>query len=66
LPGFVPRNPEPWVLALAELGERRVQFASTGPGDFKTLTYSRPAEDSFSIDVETKAGEKFQISLHPQ
>jgi hypothetical protein len=65
-PGFVPRNAEPWLLELAEFAERRVGFASAGPGDFKTLTYSRPAQDSFNIDVETKAGEKFQINLHPQ
>ena len=65
-PGFVPRTPEPQVMALAELGDRRVSFAATGSGDFKTLTYSRPSEDSFNIDVETKDGEKFQVNLHAQ
>lgn len=65
-PGFVPRAPEPQVMALAKLGDRRVSFAATGSGDFKTLAYSRPSADSFNIDVETKDGEKFQVNLRPQ
>jgi hypothetical protein len=65
-PGFVPRNAEPWLLELAELTERRVGFVSAGPGDFKSLTYSRPSDDSFNIDVETKDGGSFQINLHAQ
>jgi len=64
LPGYVPRNTEPWVMELAELADRRVRFVSAGPGEFNSLTYSRPSEDSFNIDVETKAGESFQINLH--
>ncbi len=65
-PGFVPRNPEPQEMALAELADNRVSFAATGSGDFKTLTYSRPSPDTFNIHVETKDGEKFQINLHAQ
>jgi len=66
LPGFAPRSDEPWVMKLAEIAERRVGFVSAGAGDFQTLTYSRPSADSFDIDVLTKAGERIQITLHPQ
>ena len=65
-PGFVPRAPEPQIMALAEIGERRVSFKATGAGDFNTLGYSRPSADVFNIDVETKAGEKFQLNLKPR
>jgi hypothetical protein len=65
-PGYVPRNPEPQEMTLVELAENRVGFASAGPGDFNSLTYSRPSADAFNIDVETKQGVKFQINLHAQ
>ena len=65
-PGFVPRAPEPQTMILAEVGERRVGFASNGSGDFRTLTYSRPAPDVFNIDVETRDGDRFQLNRRPQ
>lgn len=65
-PGFVPRAAEPQIMALAEIGERRVGFVTAGAGDFQTLAYSRPTPGAFNIDVETKEGEKFQLNLHPQ
>ena len=65
-PGFVPRTAEPQTMVLAEIGDQRVRFAGSSDGDFKSLSYSRPSAESFNIDVETNAGEKFQINLQAQ
>ena len=62
-PGFIPRSLMPQTFALTEMGERRVRFEATEPGELRSLTYSRPAPDSFNIDVETGEGQKFQINL---
>ncbi len=65
-PGFVPRTPEPQMMVLAEIGERRVRFEATQPGGLQSITYSRPATELFNIDVETGEGQKFQINLRAQ
>ena len=63
LPGFVPRRPEPQIMTLAAIADRRVSFDGTGDSDFKHLTYSRPSADTFQIDVEPREGAPFQIRL---
>jgi hypothetical protein len=63
LPGFVPRRPEPQIMTLAELSDRSVSFDGTGDSDFEHLTYSRPSEDLFQIDVVPRQGEPFRIEL---
>lgn len=62
-PGFIPRSVEPQTMLLTEIGDRRVRFEATEPGELKSLTYTRPAPDLFNIDVETGAGQTFQINL---
>ena len=64
LPGYVPRRPEPQVMTLADIGDRRIRFDGVGDSDFKHLTYSRPSEDVFQIDVEPRQGEPFQVRLN--
>jgi hypothetical protein len=63
LPGYVPRREEVQLMTLAEIGDRRVSFDGVGDSDFKRLTYSRPTEDSFQIDVKPRQGDDFQIVL---
>lgn len=65
-PGFVPLDPPGQTMALAEIGERRVSFKAVGPGNFETLSYSRPAENEFHIAVKTQDGGAFQIQLRPK
>lgn len=62
-PGFAPRTPGPQTLALRELGENRVSFEATGETGFRSLTYSRPAPDTFVIEVEEAPGEVARIEL---
>jgi hypothetical protein len=66
LPGFLPRRPEPQIMTLAQMMDRRVTFDGTGDSDFKRLTYSRPSEETFQIDVEPRQGEDFRVILHRQ
>lgn len=62
-PGFTPRDAGPQKMMLAAMGERTVSFKAEGPGGLAGLTYSRPADDTFTVDVETADGGKFQIVL---
>ena len=62
-PGFIPLSTEPQTLVLADIGDRRVRFEATQPGELRSLTYSRPTEELLHIDVETGEGLKFQINL---
>jgi hypothetical protein len=64
--GFNPRGPEPQMMVLTELGDRRVRFEAPEPWALRSLTYSRPTDESFNIDVETGEGAKFQINLRAQ
>jgi len=66
LPGFVPLDPPGQTMALAEIGERRVSFKAVGPGNFQTLSYSRPTDDEFHIAVQTQDGGAFQLQLRPK
>jgi hypothetical protein len=61
-PGFAPRSPEPQVMKLKELSERKVLFEATSEGGMKSLGYSRPEDDKFVISVETAQGQ-FDIPL---
>ncbi|MCH7816395.1 MAG: hypothetical protein IIC60_07485 [Proteobacteria bacterium] len=61
--GFVPRTAAAQVMALEEIGENRVLFRAVSEGGMVTLAYSRPTPDSFNIDIENAAGNKFQIPL---
>lgn len=63
LPGYVPRRAEVQLMTLAEISDRRVSFDGVGDSDFKRLTYSRPTEETFQIDVEPRQGDDFQIVL---
>ncbi len=63
LPGYVPRRPEPQIMTLAEIADRRVSFDGSGDSDFLRLTYSRPTDETFQIDVEPRQGDHFQILL---
>ena len=62
-PGFAPRTPGPQTMALRELGGNGVSFEATGEAGFRTLTYSRPAPDTFVIEVEVAPGEVERIEL---
>ena len=66
LPGYVPRHPEPQTFLLTELNERRVRFEAPEARELKSLTYTRPTEDTFNIDVETGDGVRFQLNLTAQ
>ena len=63
--GLVELGAQPQVMTLNEIGERRVSFSGTGEVIFRTLTYSRPAADRFTIDAETMAGDRLQLDLRP-
>ena len=51
-------------MILADLSDNRVSFkaAETGSG-MNSLTYSRSADDTFTVAVETAEGAKFDINL---
>lgn len=63
LPGFVPLDPPGQTMVLAAIGDRRVSFKAVGPGNFQTLSYSRPVDGQFHIAVETQDGGSFDIQL---
>ena len=62
-PGFVPRTPGPQTLTLRELGENRVSFEATGEAGFRSLTYSRPEDETFVIEVDMGGGQQARIEL---
>lgn len=63
-PGFKPRSPNAQRMNLVATGDRTVSFKATEPGGLAGLTYSRPSDDTFTIDVETADGGKFQILMN--
>lgn len=65
-PGFAARESGPQTMTLKGIGENQVSFGTSEPGGLSSLTYSRPTDDTFNIDVETSEGAKFQISLKAQ
>ena len=62
-PGFVPRTPGPHVLTLRELGDNRVSFEAADDAGFRSLTYSRPAPETFVIEVDMGGGQQARIEL---
>ena len=62
-PGFQPRTPGPQKMTMTSMGERTVSFRAAEPGGLAALTYSRPADDTFTIDIETGDGNQFQLVL---
>ncbi|MBT4162407.1 MAG: hypothetical protein HOC70_17425 [Gammaproteobacteria bacterium] len=65
-PGYKARMPEPLVMELVELDERRASFKAITEGALKQLTYSRPTPDSFNVDVVDGQGASFTINLKAQ
>ena len=61
--GYQPRPGGPQTMSLVSMGERTVTFKADSPGGLAELTYSRPEDDTFTVDVETADGAKFQIVL---
>jgi hypothetical protein len=62
-PGYSPRPGGPQKFTLASLDERRVRFEASGDGGLRSLTYSRPADDTFTVTVETAEGQTFDLIL---
>lgn len=66
LPGMKSLHEEAQIMTLKEIGDRSIAFESAGGFVFKTLAYSRPAEDRFVIDAELATGERLQLELLPR
>lgn len=62
-PGFTPRPAGPQQMKLVSMDDRTVTFKSVTEGGLNGLTYSRPADDTFTIDVETADGTKIPLVL---
>jgi hypothetical protein len=61
--GFTPRTAAPQTMALEKIGPNNVHFIAAGEGRMKSLSYTKTAQDTFTVDVETIEGEKFHIEL---
>jgi len=61
--GYQPRPGGAQTMSVTSMGDRTVTFRADSPGGLAGLTYSRPADDTFTIDGETADGAKFQIVL---
>lgn len=64
--GFVSRTPGAQKMTMSEMTENSITFLAVGEGGLAELKYSRPAEDSFHIDVKTVTNQAFTIKLKPQ
>ena len=64
--GFKPRTPTAQKMTMSEMTENSVAFIAVDDGGLAVLKYSRPTENTFQIDVITKAGQEFEIKLSPQ
>ena len=62
-PAMEPRSPKPQKMALVETGDQMVSFQATEAGGLKGLTYSRPADDTFVVEVLTGDDREIQINL---
>ena len=64
---FAPRTETASKMTLKEMGNRSVTFAADAEAaGIQTLTYSRPADDQFHVDVTIASGQQFVIELKPQ
>ena len=51
-------------MRLASRGENEVKFEATDEtGNFLSLTYKRPTENTFSITVAQRSGQVFEVAL---
>ena len=67
LPGFKARTPGAHQrMELASLGERTVTFNAASEGGLASLTYSRPAPDTFTVEVVLTEGTRIPIELKAQ
>ena len=62
-PGMEPRYDGFQVMKLIESKDRMIRFENTGEGGLAKLGYSRPADDTFVISIETPTGQSFDIEL---
>ena len=62
-PGFQPRAAGAQQMVLANLGENTVTFAAVSEGGLASLTYSRPTDDTFTVEVELTDGTRIPIEL---
>lgn len=62
-PGFTPRPAGPQKMTMTSMGERTVTFESDGEGGLTSLTYTRPADDTFTVAVKTAEGGQFEMEL---
>lgn len=62
-PGFTPRPSGPQKMTMTTMGDRTVSFRAVSDGGLNALTYSRPTDDTFTVDVENAEGAKFQLVL---
>ena len=65
-PGYTPRAGGPQEMKLESMGERTVTFTASSAGGLKSLTYSRPDDQTFTIDVETADGNVIPLVLKAQ
>ncbi|MEZ5598861.1 MAG: DUF6265 family protein [Pseudomonadales bacterium] len=65
-PDYTPRTPAPQTMTLASLGERTVSFApADGSPGLQRLTYSRSADDVFTVEAQLPDGSVFRAPLSP-
>jgi len=62
-PGMTPRSERAQKMVLSAIGEQSVSFRATGTSGLKGLTYSRPADDTFVVEVHTPDDREIQINL---
>jgi hypothetical protein len=62
-PGFAPRPTGPQKMVMTSMGDRTVTFEANVPTGLTRLTYSRPSDDTFTVDVKTAEGGEFQMVL---
>jgi hypothetical protein len=64
--GFAPRTPTAQTLELEEIDAQRVKFKAVTEGSMNSLQYSRPADDTFSIEMVVPAGNTVKLDLKAQ
>ncbi|MCB1685859.1 MAG: DUF6265 family protein [Pseudomonadales bacterium] len=62
-PGMTPRSERAQKMVLSAIGEQSVSFRATEASGLKGLTYSRPADDTFVVEVHTPDDREIQINL---
>lgn len=65
-PGYQPRTAGAQRMVLDHLGDNTVSFRADSEGGLAGLTYSRPAPDTFVVEVTLADGRKIPITLKAQ